>query len=538
MRRFAKRNCLRRRKFLLSQMLPRGCKFGLKKTMICKTYAAAAIGLNVVTVTVETDISAGVGLYIVGMPDIAVKESLMRITTALRCNGYSLPGKRIVINLAPADIRKEGSSFDLAIAVALLCAMEVVPAERAGEYIIMGELALDGTVRNINATLPIADTSLERGFKKFIFPHDSAMEAVDINGAVIYGVHRLQEVIAILSDEPQADNLVLRRAAAQAPERHKGPDFKDVKGQQEARRGLEIAAAGAHNIILIGSPGCGKTLMAGCLASILPQMTKEESVQTSKIYSVAGKSIGRSGLLRERPFRAPHNSASKVALLGGGSDAMPGEISLAHNGVLYLDEVNLFSRATLDLLRQPLEDGKVVISRARYRVEYPCKFMFVASMNPCPCGYYGDESGKCRCSQNEISHFMTRVSGPMMDRIDMHIYVKRVPAEVLVSDAQAESSAVIAGRVARARQIQIERFAGEGIFTNSAMSAELIAKHCSLTAEQSSFLNKIIDKLNLSARAYSRILKLSRTIADLAGEERITRECIAEAIRYRNLDRF
>lgn len=387
--------------------------------MICKTYAAACIGLNVVTVTVETDISGGVGLYIVGMPDIAVKESLMRITTALRSYGYSIPGKRIVINLAPADIRKEGSSFDLAIAVALLCAMEVIDASRISDFIVMGELALDGNIRNIYGTLPIADSCRERGFKKFIFPHDSAMEAVDLDGITIYGVRTLADVIAILNGSLESEELIMRRQAECDFHPMVANDFCHVKGQEQAKRGLEIAAAGGHNLILIGSPGCGKTMMASCLPSILPPMTKEESVQTSKIYSVAGKSIGRCGLLRERPFRSPHNSASKVSLLGGGVAAMPGELSLAHNGVLYLDEITLFSRATLDLLRQPLEDGKIVISRARYRVEYPCEVMFVASMNPCPCGYYGDESGKCQCSQHDIKNYMARVSGPMMDRIDM-----------------------------------------------------------------------------------------------------------------------
>lgn len=506
--------------------------------MICKTYAAACIGLNVVTVTVETDISGGVGLYIVGMPDIAVKESLMRITTALRSYGYSIPGKRIVINLAPADIRKEGSSFDLAIAVALLCAMEVIDASRISDFIVMGELALDGKIRNIYGTLPIADSCRERGFKKFIFPHDSAMEAVDLDGITIYGVCTLADVIAILNGSLESEELIMRRQAECDFHPAAANDFCHVKGQEQAKRGLEIAAAGGHNLILIGSPGCGKTMMASCLPSILPQMTKEESVQTSKIYSVAGKSIGRCGLLRERPFRSPHNSASKVSLLGGGVAAMPGELSLAHNGVLYLDEITLFSRATLDLLRQPLEDGKIVISRARYRVEYPCEVMFVASMNPCPCGYYGDESGKCQCSQHDIKNYMARVSGPMMDRIDMHVYVKRVPAEELVAEAKAEPSSVIAARVARARQIQQERFAGEGIFTNSAMSAQMLSRYCRLPASQVEFMNRIIEKLGLSARAYSRILKLSRTISDLAGAKDITPEAIAEAIQYRNLDRF
>ncbi len=506
--------------------------------MICKTYAAACIGLQVVAVTVETDMSQGVGIYIVGMPDIAVKESLMRVTTALRSYGYSIPGKRIVINLAPADIRKEGSSFDLAIAVALLCAMEVLPPVRLPEFIIMGELALDGKVRDIYGALPVADSCRDLGFKRFIFPHDSAMEAVDIDGATIYGVRTLADVIAILSGTGESESLVLRRTGGEVFTPEAAGDFKDVKGQLQARRGLEIAAAGGHNLILIGNPGCGKTMMAGCLPSILPPMTKEESVQTSKIYSVAGKSIGRSGLLRERPFRSPHNSASIVSMLGGGTMAMPGEISLAHNGVLYLDEITLFSRSMLDLLRQPIEDGKIVISRVRYRVEYPCEFMFVASMNPCPCGYYGDPLHRCKCSEREIAHYLSRVSGPLMDRIDMHIYVERVPSGLLVSETEAEPSSAIAARVAKARAVQQARFAADGIFTNAAMNAEMITRYCRLDSSQSEFLDKIIDKLGISARAYSRILKLSRTIADLAGLEQISRECIAEALQYRNLDRF
>lgn len=509
-----------------------------KSKMICKTYAAACIGLQVVPVVIETDISTGIGLYIVGMPDIAVKESLMRITTALRSYGYAIPGKRIVINMAPADIRKEGASFDLAIAVALLSAMDVIPADTISEYVIMGELALDGKVRDIYGALPIADSCFQRGFRKFIMPHDSAMEAVDLDGAIIYGVRTLADVIAIMRSDSDAEQMVMRRSADKTPAQKTNSDFKDVKGQQMAKRGLEIAAAGSHNLILIGSPGCGKTLMASCLPSILPPMTKEESIQTSKIYSVAGKSIGRSGLMRERPFRSPHNSASVVSLLGGGSMAMPGEISLAHNGVLYLDEVTLFSRATLDLLRQPLEDGRIVISRARYRVEYPCEFMFVASMNPCPCGYYGDQTHRCKCSEREIAQYLSRVSGPMMDRIDMHVWVERVPAELLVAEPATEPSCAIAERVARARKIQAERFAADGIFTNSAMTARMITKYCRLSAAQVEFFDKIIDKLGLSARAYSRILKLSRTIADLAGERDITQAAIAEALQYRNLDRM
>ena len=506
--------------------------------MLCKTFCATCLGLKVVTITVETDMSAGVGLYIVGLPDSAVKESLMRVVTALRSYGYIIPGKKVLINLAPADIRKEGSSFDLAIAVSLLCVMEVLDASTLADFIIMGELALDGAIRNVAGALPVADSCKEQGFRNFIFPYDSALEAVDIDGVNIYAVRTLADVIDILSHAEDGSEHLIRRVGRAADEPSYTFDFKDVKGQAHAKRGLEIAAAGAHNLILIGSPGCGKTLMAGCLPSILPPMSKQESIQTSKIYSVAGKSIGHCGLLRERPFRAPHNSASRISLLGGGQDAMPGEISLAHNGVLYLDEVTQFSKGTLDLLRQPLEDGHIVISRLKYRVDYPCEFMFVSSMNPCPCGYYGDPSGRCTCSQNAISSYMSRVSGPLMDRIDMHVYVDRVPADELVSDSLAEPSAEIARRVAQAREIQLERFRDEGIFTNSAMSASQIARFCRIDSELAGFMNKIIDRLQLSARAYGRILKLSRTIADLAGKKEIDLQCVSEAIQFRNLDRY
>ena len=506
--------------------------------MLCKTFCATCLGLKVVTITIETDMSAGVGLYIVGLPDSAVKESLMRIVTALRSYGYILPGKKIVINLAPADIRKEGSSFDLAIAVSLLCVMEVLDAAALADFIIMGELALDGEIRNVTGALPVADCCKSQGFTNFIFPYDSALEAVDIDGVNIYAVRTLADVIDILGSRSDASRHLMKRVGPVADKPFYAHDFKDVKGQAHAKRGLEIAAAGAHNLILIGSPGCGKTLMAGCLPSILPQMSKQESIQTSKIYSVAGKSIGHCGLLKERPFRAPHNSASRISLLGGGQDAMPGEISLAHNGVLYLDEITQFPKGTLDLLRQPLEDGHIVISRLKYRVDYPCEFMFVSSMNPCPCGYYGDPSGRCTCSQNAVANYMARVSGPLMDRIDMHVYVDRVPAEELVSDSPAEPSAAIAERVAKAREIQLERFSGEGIFTNSAMSVSQISRYCHIDGELADFMNKIIDRLQLSARAYGRILKLSRTIADLAGKRDIDMQCISEAIQFRNLDRY
>ena len=509
--------------------------------MLCKTYCATCLGLTVVAITVETDISAGIGIQLVGLPDSAVRESLTRVLTAIRSYGFRIPGKRIIINLAPADIKKQGSSFDLAIAVTLICAITETEPARLKNHMFLGELALDGSIRDVPGALPVTVYARDNGFEGCVLPYESAKEAVDIDGVRIYGVKCLADVLRILKEEGDGELLMCRRddAGCQAREAVSCPDFRVVKGQQHARRGFEIAASGGHNIILIGSPGCGKTLMASCLPSILPPMETEESIETSKIYSVAGKSIGSYGLLKTRPFRTPHNSASKVSLLGGGPDALPGEISLAHNGVLYLDEIAQFSKVTLDLLRQPLEDGKIVISRARYRIEYPCSYMLVASMNPCPCGYYGDPSGRCRCTQTMVDNYRARISGPLMDRIDMHIYVERVPADDLTASEGAESSATIAERVRKARKIQSERFRGEsGVFTNARMNAEMISRYCAVGSIEKEFLCKLIDRLGLSARAYGRVLKLARTIADMAGEKNISLDSISEAVQYRNLDRL
>lgn len=509
--------------------------------MLCKTYCATCLGLTVVAITVETDISNGIGIQLVGLPDSAVRESLIRVLTAIRSYGFRIPGKRIIINLAPADIKKQGSSFDLAIAVTLICAITEMEPKRLKNHMFLGELALDGSIRDVPGALPVAVYARDNGFEGCVLPYESAKEAVDIEGVRIYGVRCLADVLRIMKEE-DGEELLMHRLQDESPSPRDAvscPDFRVVKGQHHARRGFEIAAAGGHNIILIGSPGCGKTLMASCLPSILPAMGTEESIETSKIYSVAGKSIGSYGLLKTRPFRTPHNSASKVALLGGGPDALPGEISLAHNGVLYLDEIAQFSKVTLDLLRQPLEDGRIVISRARYRIEYPCSYMLVASMNPCPCGYFGDPSGRCRCTQSQVENYMARISGPLMDRIDMHIFVERVPADDLTAGKAAEPSAVIAERVRNAREIQSERFRTEsGVFTNSRMNAEMMTKYCRIGSSEKEFLCKLIDKLSLSARAYGRILKLARTIADLAGEDEISLQAISEAVQYRNLDRL
>ena len=505
--------------------------------MVCKSYCAATIGLEALLITVEINISMGIGIHLVGLPDSAVKESLLRVNIALSSCGYRVPGKRIVINLAPADLRKEGSGYDLAIAVGIIIASGQSEFPNIKDYIIMGELALNGDLRPIPGALPIAIFAQKMGYKGCIFPSESALEAQDVEGIAIYSVNNIREAIEILSESEDNSKYIVKRLHKE--ESHlelQLPNFRDVKGQRVAKRGLEVAAAGGHNLILIGSPGSGKTFMATCLPSILPPMNREESLETSKIYSIAGHSICRSGLLKERPFRAPHHSASITSLIGGGPNATPGEISLAHNGVLYLDEIAEFPTKAIDNLRQPIEDGRVTISRLRYKVTYPSSFMLIASMNPCPCGYYG-QGDRCRCSQSMINRYLSRVSGPILDRIDMHIYVKAVESELLVGDSTEESSEVIAERVRRAREVQAERFKDCDIFTNAQMSASQIRVFCTIDEPSKQFLNKAISKLGLSARAYSRILKLSRTIADLEGNESITLKHISEAIQYRSLDR-
>lgn len=506
--------------------------------MLFKTYCATCIGIDAVTVTVEVDLSDGIGLRLVGLPDNAVKESLLRVTTAILSYGFRIPGKRLVVNLAPADLRKEGSSYDLAIALGLLAVSKQISVPRCGDFLIMGELALDGGIRPVPGALPAAIHAAASGFRGCIFPKESAVEASDITGLEIYAVSSLSEAIDILAGDVDMSHLLMHPEVRETRRQDAGAnDFKDVRGQKLARRGLEIAAAGSHNLLLIGAPGSGKTMMASCLPSILPPMTREESLETSKIYSVTGNSLGRVGLMRERPFRTPHHSSSLVSLVGGGSCAAPGEISLAHNGVLYCDEIAQFSKMVLDALRQPVEDGKVTISRARYKVTYPCSFMLVASMNPCPCGHYGDDTGLCKCTPGQIHNYLSRISGPMMDRLDLHVFCRNVPASELTDDADEEASPAIAARVSVAREIQLRRFAEEGIFTNSQMNTAQIRKYCRLDSSQKAFLKEAIDKLKLSARAYSRILKIARTIADLAGSVDIRQSDLAEALQFRSLDR-
>lgn len=510
--------------------------------MLYKTFCATCIGIDAVTVTVEVDMSPGVGIHLVGLPDSAVRESLLRVFTALGSYGFTVPGRKIIVNLAPADMRKEGSAFDLAIALGIIAVSERVPMPHLGEYVVMGELALDGTIRPVPGALPAAIHARDSGFKGCILPRLSAAEAADIENIRILGVDKLSQVIDLLSlgeRSPLFEELSVKPFSAEEESLQKPfmNDFRNVKGQSVAKRGMEIAAAGGHNLALVGSPGSGKSLLASCLPSILPPMTREESIQTSKIYSIAGERWDGHGLMKTRPFRAPHHSASLVSLVGGGQTPRPGEISLAHNGVLYLDEMLEFPGHVLDALRQPVENGKITLSRARYKVEYPAVFMLIASMNPCPCGYYGDPSGRCSCTRSSVDRYLSRLSGPMMDRIDMQIFVRRVSGDDLIDEKEAESSEKIAARVLAARKIQEERFRKEGIFTNSQMNVEQLRRHCCLGNVEKQFLKGVVDRLGLSARGYSRILKLARTIADLDCDNFISLQHIGEAVQYRNIDR-
>ena len=509
-----------------------------------KCYCATCIGVDAVIVTVEVDLSNGIGIHLVGLPDSAVRESLLRVVTALGSYGFHIPGRRLVVNLAPADIRKEGSAYDLTIALGILAVSGQIHMQDCDQFVIMGELALDGRLRVVPGTLPVALQARAQGFRYALFPAESAAEAAEVDGLEVYGVSTLAEAIEVLTQRDRCEHLRVDRTKVEVPPRPVCNDFRQVRGQHTAKRGLEIAAAGGHHIVLVGAPGSGKSLMASCLPSILPPLTREEAIETGKIYSVAGRGAGSVALMRERPFRSPHHSASLVSLIGGGQNAAPGEISLAHNGVLYMDEIAQFSRTLLDSLRQPLEDGKVTISRAKYKVVYPAEFMLVASMNPCPCGYYGDDGGRCTCSRGVVDSYLSRLSGPLMDRIDLQIWVRSLSAAELLGYSAPdsplppeESSAEIAARVRAARDVQQQRFAGERNFTNAAMSARQIERFCALSAECRKTLEKILDRMGLSARAYTRILKVARTIADLAGTSDIEPPHLLEAAGFRFLDR-
>ncbi len=512
--------------------------------MLINIHCAKCVGIEAVPVTVEVDITTGLGIHLVGLADAAVKESLLRTITALQSMGFRIPGKKIVINLAPADMHKKGSGYDVPIALGIIAASRQRELPLLESFVIMGELGLDGSVRPISGSLPIVEMAMRDGFRGCILPLESAIEAIEYKEVEIYGVETLEEVLRILEGNGGCKDLLARRRLDDSTVTRQESindssiiDFSEIIGQEGAKRGLEIAAAGNHNVILIGSPGSGKSSLAKAMAGILPPMTLEESMQTSKIYSVAGKGNQSGGLMRQRPFRAPHYSASVAALIGGGTDSiMPGEISLAHNGILMIDEFCEAPKKVLEVLRAPLEDRKVTISRLKAKVEYPADFMLVAATNPCPCGYYG-EGDRCSCTPSRRINYLSKLSGPIMDRIDLQLVVPRIEARRLVDRKPAESSAAIAARVLKAREIQRKRFEGEGIFCNSAMNNRQTEKFCPLDRNCKELLERIIDTMGLSARACNRIIKLARTIADLDGARDIMPQHLSEAAGYRFLDR-
>lgn len=507
--------------------------------MLVKVFSAAVQGIEATTVTIEVNLSRGIKFFLVGLPDNAVKESHERIVSALQVNGYKFPVAQIIVNMAPADIRKEGSAYDLPLAIGIMAANGTVAEEKLGRYMMIGELSLDGTLQPVKGALPIAIRAREQGFEGLIVPRENAREAAVVNRLKVYGADNLKEVIEFMNGEHQLEATeVNTREEFYAQQSNFEYDFAEVKGQESVKRALEVAAAGGHNLIMIGPPGSGKSMMAKRLPSILPPLSLAESLETTQIHSVAGKLGKNTSLIAHRPFRSPHHTISSVALVGGGQNPQPGEISLAHNGVLFADELPEFNRTVLEMLRQPLEDRNISISRAKYSVTYPASFMLIASMNPCPCGYYNHPTKACVCNPGQVQKYLNRISGPLLDRIDIQVEIVPVPFEKLSETRSGESSETIRQRVIAARKVQEQRFAHvPGIHCNAQMTPKMLAEYATPDEAGLNLLRGAMERLNLSARAYDRILKVARTIADLDASPTIQSMHIAEAIGYHNLDR-